>query len=189
MSLYFYCQQISGGFHPANRKNIHPGHRGVMEDQSPGGRDVGVPPFKMPTLNRGTLQAEDSVRNGYHPKMLLYALDKLFYIYMQVKNSRRADNKLVLAYKILCISANHCTDRWNGVKKTGVPDALALLNMEDVWHLEHLTWAVYDSILLVGLWPKLLGNHPWCTVLAGLQRHICRGFNDAAHCPPQMLSS
>ena len=26
-------------------------------------------------------------------------------------------------------------------------------------------------------------------VLAGLQRHIYRGHNDAAHCPPQMLSS
>ena len=80
-------------------------------------------------------------------------------------------------------------DQQNGVKKTGVPDALTLLNVADVHHLEHLMWAVYDDILLVGLWPKLLGNHPWCAMLAGLQQHIYRGHDDVAHCPPQMLSS
>ena len=70
-----------------------------------------------------------------------------------------------------------------------MPDALALLNVEDIRHLEHLTWAVYDGILLVGLWSELLGDHPWCTVLAGLQQHIYRGCDDVAHCPPQMLGS
>ena len=189
MSLYFYCQQILGSFHPANRKNVHPSHRGVMEDQSPGGRDAGILPFKMLTLNKGMLRAEDSMRDGYRPKMLLFALDELFYIYVQVKNSGRADDKLMLAYEILCISANRCTDRKNGIEKTGVPDTLALLNVEDVCHLECLMWAVYDGVLLVGLWPKLLGNCPWCTVLAGLQRHIYRGRDDMAHCLPQTLSS
>ena len=74
------------------------------------GRDACIPPFKMPTLNKEMLQAEDSMRDGYRPKMLLYVLDELFYVYTQVKNSRRAGDKLVLAYEILCISANHCTD-------------------------------------------------------------------------------
>ena len=63
---------------------------------------MGIPPFKMPTLNKETLRAEDSMRDGYRPKMLLYLLDELFYIYVQVKNSRRADDKLLLAYEILC---------------------------------------------------------------------------------------
>ena len=70
-----------------------------------------------------------------------------------------------------------------------MPDALALLNVEDVRHLARLTWVVYDGILLVGPRPKLSGDHPWCTVLAGLQRHIYRGHDDMAHCPPQKLSS
>ena len=109
------------------------------------------------------------MRDGYHPKMLLYALDELFYIYMQIKNSHRADDKVVLAYEILCISANHCMDQQNAVEKTGMPNSLALLNMADVCHLKHLVWAVYDGMLLVGPQPKLLGNHPWCVVLAGLQ--------------------
>ena len=129
---------------------------------------MGVPPFKMLTLNKETLWAKDSMRDRYHPKMLLYVMDELFYIYTQVKNSQRPDKKLVLAYEILCISANCCTNLWNGIEKTGMPDALALLNVEDVCHLEHLVWAVYDGILLVGLRPELLGNCPWCTVLAGL---------------------
>ena len=154
-----------------------------------GGRDGGIPPFKTLTLNKETLWAKDSMRDEYHPKMILYALDELFYIYVQVKNSQKPDDKLMLAYEILCISTNCCTNRWNGIKKTGVPDALALLNVDDVHHLECLAWAVYDGVFLVGPWPKLSGDCPWCTVLAGLQQHIYRGRDDAAHCPPQMLGS
>ena len=142
---------------------------GLWKTRALGGRDAGVPPFKMPTLQKGMLQAVESMRDGYHPKMLLYVLDKLFYIYAQIKNSQREDNKLMLAYEILCLSANHCMDQSNGVKKTGIPDALALLNMADIRYLKCLTWAVYDGVLLVGPLPKLLGDRPWCTVLAGLQ--------------------
>ena len=140
-----------------------------MEDQGPGGEGCGHPSFQDADPQQRDVRAEDSMRDGYHPKMLLYVLDELFYIYTQVKNSQRVDDKLVLAYKILYISANCCTDRRNGIKKISVPDALALLNMEDVQHLERLTWAVYDDVLLVGPRPELSGNHPWCTVLAGLQ--------------------
>ena len=165
-----------------NRQNVLPSYRGAVEDEGPGGRDTCIPPFKIPTLNRETLWAKDSMRDGYHPKMLLYALDELFYVYAQVKNSWRADDKLVLAYEILCISTNHCTNQWNGVEKTGMPDALALLNVNDIHHLKHLTWAVYDSTLLVG-------DHSWCTVLAGLHQHIYRGRDETAHCPPQTLGS
>ena len=140
-----------------------------MEDQSPGGKG-----HRHPSFQDADPPERDVMGRRYHPKMLLYALDKLFYVYTQVKNSQSADDKLVLAYEILCISANHCTDRWNGIEKTGMPVALALLNVEDVRHLEHLAWVVYDGILLVDQWPELLGNHPWCTVLAGLQCHIYR---------------
>ena len=123
--------------------------------------------------------AEDSMRDRYRPKMLSFALDELFYVYSQIKNLWRADEKVILAYEILCLSANRCTDRQNEVKKTGVPDALALLNVNDARHLEHLTWAVYDGMLLVGPQPKLQGNRSWCMMLARLQMHIYRGRNDA----------
>ena len=135
------------------------------------------------------LHPEDSMRYGYHPKMLLYALDELFYIFLQVKNLRRVDKKVVLTYEILCISSNWCTDWQNRVEKTGIPDALVLLNVNDAHHLECLAWAVYDGALLVGPRPELSGNHPWCMVLAGLHKHIYRGHDDVAHCPPQTLGS
>ena len=70
-----------------------------------------------------------------------------------------------------------------------MPDTLGLLNVDDVCHLERLAWVVYDGVLLVGPWPKLSGDHPWCTVLAGLHQHIYRGHDDVAHCLPQTLGS
>ena len=129
------------------------------------------------------------MRDGYCPKMLLYVLDELFYIYVQVKNSQRADDKLMLAYEILCISVNCCTNQWNRIEKTGMPDTLVLLNVNDIRHLEHLAWVVYDGVFLVGPQPEVLGDCSWCTVLAGLHQHIYRGHNDVAHCPPQTLGS
>ena len=90
------------------------------------------------------------MRDSYWPKMLLFALDELFYIYSQIKKQRRADKKIVVAYEILCLSMNWCTDQQHGLEKTGVPNALALLNVDDAHHLEWLTWAVYDGALLVG---------------------------------------
>ena len=63
-----------------------------------------------------------------------------------------------------------------------MPDAMALLNVDDTHHLEGLTWAVYDSMLLVGMQAELPGDRPWCTVLAGLHKHIYRGCDNMAHC-------
>ena len=66
---------------------------------------------------------------------------------------------------------------------------MTLLNVNDTHNLKHLTWAVYDGALLVGGRPELPGNCQWCTVLAGLYKHIYRGHNDVAHCPPYTLAS
>ena len=82
--------------------------------------------------------------------MLLFALDELLYIFDQIKRQWRADEKIVVVHEILCLSVQRCTERWHGVEKTGMPDALSLLNMDDARHLEHLTWAVYNGALLVG---------------------------------------
>ena len=103
---------------------------GLWKTRALGGRDAGIPPFKTPTLNKGTLQAAEIMRDGYCPKMLLYTLDELFFVYVQIKDSRR-DERVVLAYEILCILSDRCTNRCKGVEQTGIPDALALLNTED----------------------------------------------------------
>ena len=59
-----------------------------------------------------TLRNEDVLWEGYRPKMLLYALDELFYIYDQVKHHRRVDEKLVVAYEILSLTARNAEDGW-----------------------------------------------------------------------------
>ena len=126
----------------------------------------GVASFKMPTMQHGTLQNKDVLCEGYRPKMLLYALDELFYIYDQSKHQRGIDERLVVAYKILGLAALRCTERWHGSEKQGVPDTLSLLNLNYAHHLECLVWAVYDGAQLMGRQPELPTDHQWCTVLA-----------------------
>ena len=89
----------------------------------------------------------------------------------------------------MCLSALRCTKRQHGSEKTGLTDALSLLNVNDTCHLECLTWVVYDGALLVGGQPELPGNCQWCTVLAGLYKHIYRRRDDMAHCLLYTLAS
>ena len=102
-------------------------------------KSEGVTSFKMPTMQCSTLWNEDVLREGYRPKMLLYTLDELFYIYDQVKHHRGIDEKLVVAYEILGLTALYCTEYRGGVEKQGMPDAVSQINLNDTHHLEHLT--------------------------------------------------
>ena len=129
------------------------------------------------------------LHEGYRPKMLLHAIDGLFYIFDQVEWQQGTDERLIIAYKILCLSTLQCTEWQLGVEKKGVPDALSLLNVNDTCHLKCLVWVVYDGALLVGRQPELPRNCQWCTVLEGLYKHIYRGCNDVAHCLPYTLAS
>ena len=109
---------------------------------------------------------------GYRPKVLLYTLDELIYFNDQVKCHMRINEKFVVAYEILSLTALHCMEHWGWVEKSGMPDAILLVNLIDTCHLEYLTWVVYDGVLLVGSSPELLGECQWCTVLAGIFKHI-----------------
>ena len=73
-------------------------------------RADGVASFKTPTMQHGTLQNEDVLHEGYMPKMLLYALNELFYIYDQVKRQRGVDERLVMEYEILGLAALQYTE-------------------------------------------------------------------------------
>ena len=99
------------------------------------------------------------------------------------------DERLIIAYEILCLSTLRCTKQQHGAEKKGMPDALSLLNVNDTCHLERLVWTVYDGALLVGRQPELPGNCQFCTVLVGLYKHIYRGRGDMAHCLPYTLAS
>ena len=106
-----------------------------------------------------------------------------------MKWQRGIDKKLIVAYKILCLVVLQCTEWQHGSEKHDMPDALFLLNINNARHLEHLMWVVYDGALLVGRQTELPGDHQWCTMLAGTYKHIYRGHNDVAHCPPYTLAS
>ena len=69
-----------------------------------------------------------------------------------------------------------------------MPNTLLQVNLIDTHHLKHLAWAVYNGALLVGGQPELPGDCQWCTVLADIFKHIYRGHDDAAHCPPYTLA-
>ena len=140
-------------------------------------------------MQRDTLWHDDIMWEGYRLKMLCYTLDKLSYIYDQVKHHRGIDEKLVVAYGILSLTALHCTEHREWVEKTGRPDSLPLVNLKDTHHLECLTWAVYDGALLVGSHPELPRECQWCTVLAGIFKHIYKGCSEMVHCQPYTLAS
>ena len=148
-----------------------------------------IPTLKTPTMQHSSLHNEDVLHDGYWSNMLLYTLDELFYIFNQVRWQCHMDEKIIVAYENLCLSALWCTDGQHGHEKKGIPDALSLLNVNDARHLECLAWAVYDGALLVDEQPELPGNRPWCTVLASLYKHIYRGHEDMAHCLPYTLAS
>ena len=123
---------------------------GLWKSRAFGGKDVCIPPFKMPSMQLGSLHHEEVMCDGYRPKMLLFTLDELFYIFDQIKRQWNADEKIVVACEILCLSTQQCTERWHGVEKTSVLNALSLLNVNNVCHLKRLAWAVYNGGLLVG---------------------------------------
>ena len=129
-------------------------------------------------MQRSTLWNKDVLCEGYRPKMLLYALDELFYIYDQVKHHWGVNEKLVVVYEVLSCATLCCMECQGGVEKQGMPDAVLQINLSDNHHLEHL----------VGSQPKLPGNCQWCTVLSGTFKHSYRGHNDAANCPPYTLA-
>ena len=85
--------------------------------------------------------------------MLLYMLDELFYIYNQVRHQWGCDEKIIISYEILSIVVAHCMECCSGTEKRGMPDALSLINVNNVHHLKRLTWAVYDRALIMGRRP------------------------------------
>ena len=151
-------------------------------------KSEGVTSFKMPTIQCCTLPNENVLHEGYRPKMLLYALDELFYIYNQVKHHGGVDEKLVVVYEILSLTMLRCMECRGWVEKHGVPDAMSQVNINDICHLECLAWAVYNRALLVGSQSELPGDHQWCIMLAGIFKHIYWGRNKTAHCPPHTLA-
>ena len=65
--------------------------------------------YYAPTLLHETLVPYNKIQEGMHPKMLLYALDELFYVFRRV-GVNNIDGKCIVAYKILSLASLHCIE-------------------------------------------------------------------------------
>ena len=83
---------------------------GLWKSRALGGKDACVPPFKMLSMQLGSLRHEEVMHDSYRLKMLLFMLDELFYIFDQIRRQQSVDEKIVVAYKILCLSVQQCTE-------------------------------------------------------------------------------
>ena len=66
--------------------------------------------LRCPPCSATLWENEDVLHEGYRPKMLLYALEELFYIYDQVNCHGGINEKLVVAYEILGLATLHCME-------------------------------------------------------------------------------
>ena len=72
MFFYFIAYRFEVVFTLRTGRMLTQATEGLWKTRALGGRDMGIPPFKMPALNKETLWAEDSMRDRYRPKMLLF---------------------------------------------------------------------------------------------------------------------
>ena len=129
--------------------------------------------FKAPTYEvlGGALALVDKKHVGSHPKMFLFTLDELSYVYQHVHNT---DALCIIAYEMLSFASDRCMGLCNGRPK---PET----------SLERLTWAVYDGMYVPGSQPALSGPCNWACILDKMMTHIFHGRMLWEHCPPAPL--
>ena len=105
----------------------------------------------MPTYEWDTGAPINVLRTGSHPRMFLYALNKLFYVYRGV-GVNDTDRQHVVASKIFKVASLHCTEQYGSQKKESntLGAAYPRVNLSGMDGLEHLTWAVYDGVYVPG---------------------------------------
>ena len=153
--------------------------------------NVEIADFQMLTYERNTGVPIDVLRTGSLPRMLLYALNELFYVYKGV-GVNDADGQCVVAYEILMVALLHCTE-WHGSQKkecNTLGAAYPGVNLSDVNGLECLAWAVYDGVYVPGNPLALTGYHDWEHIIAGTTLHlIFCGKTNIEHCKPSTIAS
>ena len=147
--------------------------------------------FQMLTYEWDMGAPIDVLRTGSHPHMLLYALDKLFYVYKGV-GVNDVDGQCIVAYKILTVVLLCCMEQRGSQKKecNTLGAAYPRVNLSDVDGLEHLAWAVYNGVYMPGDPPALTGHHDWERIIAGTTLHlIFHGRTNDEHCKPSTIAS
>ena len=107
--MFICCLQVQSGVYHAYREDLLPGHGGALEEQGTGREGCMHPAFMTLSIQVSSLHQEDVMHDDYRLKILLFALDKLFYNFDQIKKQWKVDEKIVVAYEILCLSVQQCT--------------------------------------------------------------------------------
>ena len=139
----------------------------------------------MPTHNHKTGAPIDLKRTGTRPRMMLYALDELFYMFGGI-GTNNIDGQHVIAHEILTVTLLCCTE-WSSPKKpcNTLGDAYPRVVLSDVNGLECLAWAMYD-----GMFVPEAGHHDWSHIIAGTTLHpIFCGKTPSKHCKPCTVAS
>ena len=72
--------------------------------------------FHTLTFERGTGMALDMLHIGYHPCILMYMLDELFFVFKKLQTND-FDAQYVVAYEILHIASCRCMEQCGSEKK------------------------------------------------------------------------
>ena len=125
-------------------------------------------------------------RTGTHPHMMLYAMDEMFHIFWGMA-ANDVNGQCVVAYGILAL-AFLCCMGWHGCTKkccNSFGNAYPLVDLTGMDNLEHLAWAVYDSVFIPGNPPILTGHHDWSCIITGMTLHLifCGKTTWGGHCP------
>ena len=150
-----------------------------------------VADFHTPTFQRETGKALDVLHTGYHPHILMYVLDKLFFVFKKLW----MDNfnvQCMVAYEILQIASRQCTEWRRSEKKKAntLGDAYPWVDFQDIHSLKCLAWAMYNGVFVPGNKPALSGHYDWDHVVAGTLIHlIFWGQTDKDHCGPLTIAS
>ena len=108
-----------------------------------------VPNFMAPSLNVVNLEPCELDRMGHHPKMFLYMLDELMYLYQGLGNDY--DGQQIVAFEILSLAWKHycqCKHSCQGKSMTHGDVMSCICNGDYLW-LERLAWAMFGSVLAI----------------------------------------
>ena len=145
----------------------------------------------MPTHDHEMGAPIDLRRTGTHPCMMLYALDELFYMFWGI-GTNDIDGQHVISYEILTVALLCCME-WHGSPKkpcNALGDAYPRVVLSNMNDLEHMAWAIYDSVFVPGNPPVLTGHHDWLHIITGTTLHLifCRK-TPSEHCEPCTVAS
>ena len=149
-----------------------------------------VADFQTPTYDQEMGVPIDVLRTGMHPRMMLYMLDELFYVYRGV-GTNNMDGQCIIAYEILTIALLQYMEWCSNPKKAcnTLGNAYPRVNLNAVNGLKRLTWAIYNGVYMPSKLPALTGHHDWERIITGTQGLIFHGVTANEHCEPLMVAS